>query len=221
MTLIITPHHFMDARFKRPPELYTEFTCKTCLKKLSLRYFQRNKQSNTGFRKHCNDCFNAKYFKNIDPNRKRKFREVLIPGQPRSLDNQTEKVQRIAWAYIENPKATHREISKATGIPITWCKELSNTNSYLSTLRIVASRKMTKLIPRALKSVEEALTSSNEDVKFRSAVKVLDNERVLGPERIDVTVNDLRHQSNERLQELVKAGQGVAEQVVIDAEVIS
>lgn len=165
--------------------------------------FAVSTRSKRGFAVKCRDCTPKKR---------------TIPREPIRPDN--ERAKAIALYYIENPKASAKEVAVATGIPERTIYYYQHANSYLKALRTLASKKVTNFIPRALSGLGESLDSNNADVKYKSAVKVLENEKVLIKDGTEIIVNNLTNLPVATLKEIAAQAKDIPEQTILEAELI-
>ena len=150
------------------------------------------------------------------------WRKSPVRGRPKAFDlrKQPDLIKEVVRCFIEDPDRNPRDIAKELRIPIKSIKYLMRDNRYLYALRMIASNKFTKYIPLALKGFRECLLTSNMEVKLRACTKVLENENILGPTRVDLSVNDLRDRPIEEIDRIIKAGQALGEQTILNAELI-
>lgn len=191
-------------------------TCTSCDKEKPLVFFSRDRNSSDGRQRKCKECQ-----KNYCVGRVPKGGRRASVAVKSTFEAQPETVRAIIECMMENPRMPFAEMAQRVGVSASRCQKIVYSNSYIGALRQVAGRKLSNLIPKAVRSLDESLESANADVKFKSAVKLLENEQVLGPNRVDVTLNDLRNQPVDKLQEIIKQGAAVPNQVIIDAEVVS
>lgn len=135
-------------------------------------------------------------------------------------DSKAEKVRKLAIFMLENRKLSRQEISEQTGIPYQTLCELIRDSDLLQAIRGQASKKMLAMIPLAVQGFEDSLQTKNDKIKFMASQELLRSEKILGPERVDVTVNDNSTRTIEELQEKIKRAQNIPSPT-IDAEVIS
>ena len=209
-----------------PPSLDvpTEKTCVRCNKTKPIAKFYRNNALKDGRSLMCALCTKADFKRRYNSGNhlkgKRKVTARLAKNVMVKLEAQPEKVREIVALLIEDPKITWPEIANKTGLTVGTVRQYCYSNGYITAMRRLATHKISSFTPLALSAIKDSLTSNNADVKFRAGVKVLDNEGVLGPDRVDVTITDLRNQSTDKLQELLKQAQAVPHQQIVDAEVI-
>jgi hypothetical protein len=182
--------------------------CRYCREKKTIDRFD---VARVGHRATCKECLKIRDEKKA----MRKNNYLPLKTQP---NEQSETVKKMIAYYLEYPQASIAEVSEATGIPKTTISTYRCTNAYFKSLRKVASGHITNLIPRALKSLEESLTSQNADVKFKSGVKVLENEKVLIKDGAEIYVNDLRSLPIERLKEIALQAEKIPQQTILEAE---
>lgn len=130
------------------------------------------------------------------------------------------KIRRIVDVYLENPRASYEELSRRLGYSHSYVSRIVRATPYLQVLRGHASARLSNFMPLAVKGIKDSLESDNADVKFKSSVKILENENVLGPEKVDLTVNNVHNMTVPELVKLIKTAKELPEQV-IDAEIIS
>lgn len=136
------------------------------------------------------------------------------------IATQGEKIKEIALFMLEKPEARLSEIAQNVNMTQTACKQLMQSNKYLMAMRSVATSEMTQMLSMALNGLKECLTSASQTVKLNACVKVLENEGIIGPTRMDISVSDLRSQPIEKINRIIEMGQRLADQTIMDAEVI-
>lgn len=207
-------------------------TCKHC---------DEEKEAETNFHKHsiykeryvrtCKECMRTKVRKKYD--RKLMMADNLADKErynfkkiaPQSLlkkfekDFNKEKVQKIVACLMEEPRIEMKELAERVGISKTRLLEYCNSNNFIKAFRRMATQKVSTLIPLAFAGLKGSLISQNEKVKYDASVKVLENERIMGPNQIDITVSDMRSRSTEELQKIIQQAKQIPGQT-IDAELV-
>lgn len=132
--------------------------------------------------------------------------------------NETEKL--IARILLDDPKTTFQELAKATGLSVGTVRNYAYKSKVLRALRAFANKEITHMISGSLKAYQEILNGNNQDVKFRAATKILESEKVLGPNRLEIGVSDMANESTEHLRQLVKEAKDFPDQTIMEAEVV-
>lgn len=133
---------------------------------------------------------------------------------------QHDDVKKIALAFVENPKMTMVEISKLVGINYRNVRAICTGNPYLRAMRSIASQRMGAFIPKALVAMDESLESPDARVKLSAATKILEDQEVMGPQKLNVAVTDLRERPENELRNLIKEALVIPAQTISDDEVI-
>lgn len=142
--------------------------------------------------------------------------KALTPKKERTL----EQIKKIAIFMLENPEMDRREIAESFGMTYDLLCERIRDSQILSAIKGEASKAILGMIPLAVKGFRDSLTTKNEKIKYFASKDLLQTENILGPGRVDVTINDNSHKTIEELQEMIRQGQRIPPQT-IDAEVIS
>jgi DNA-binding Lrp family transcriptional regulator len=153
----------------------------------------------------------------IKMKRKPKGKNVI---QSADFENQPDRIKAIVFALVEDPKITVLELAEKVGLEPDSVRKHMHKNQFLRALRGFGAEKVTRMLPKALYALDKSLEANSEDVRLKAAKEVLQNEKVLGPERIDVTVNDLASKTNAELEAMLAAIK-LAPQNTIEAEIIS
>lgn len=204
----------------QPEQQVTNKVCRRCNADKPIAAYSLDKSSKDGHQKWCKTCVNDYVYVHVKQKRKRK-KDMWASGMAPLpvLYDQPDRVKEIVKAFLENPKASYKEVAKIVGLSQNMVSRYCAENDYLRALRQLASHKMGSLIPLAVAGYEQSLTSDNQDVKLRAATKLLENENIMGPARVDISVNDLRNWPVDKLKELVSQGSEIPVPT-IDAEVI-
>ena len=136
------------------------------------------------------------------------------------FENQPESIKKIVMYLAENPKLTCEQLAARVEISPQTVRGYMSTNDFLKAIRGVGASQITKMIPAALHAFQSSLDAKSEDVKLKAAVKLLESEKVLGPDRVDITVNDLSQKSNAELEAII-ANTVIVPVQTLEAEVIS
>lgn len=198
-----------------------EKDCFRCLDRLPVTDFHVNNVKKDGRADYCKPCMKS-YLKDLRAKGKAKAFSQKKRAAKRNLnfDDQPDSVKRIVYALTENPKISRLELSEKVGLSINTVNSYLCSNDFLSAVRKVGSQHVTGMIPKALNTLSQSLESPSEEVKLKAAVKVLENERVLGPNRIEIGMSDLSHKTIEEL-ETIYNGVKLPPKPVLEAEVIS
>lgn len=181
--------------------------------------FYRNSSKKDGLSEHCKPCWRA-YLKHRNETKPIRMKRKKMLASSKDFENQPEKVKAIVFALVENPNASAEEVGKKVGLGAESIRKHMSQNTYLRALRGFGSEKVTRMLPKALHALEKSLEAKSEDVALKAAKEVLQNEKVLGPDRIDVTVNDLSSKTNAELEAIIASIPSAPSQT-IEAEIIS
>lgn len=170
--------------------------------------FYKNAATRDGLSQHCRAC-TRDYLKHRDQSkflfqRKQKkiptLKEINFEAQP-------DKVKQLVGILIENPKTTAEEMALKMDLSVSTVRHYMYSNPFLVALRHSGISQITKMIPAALEALKGSLNAASEEVRLKASVKVLENEKILGPERIDLTVSTYHNKSTEELEEIYKQAQ--------------
>ena len=196
--------------------------CSACSETLPVDAFGKNRYYPDGLHSRCKACVKAdierRKTKPLLATRRRKVRS--LKNRPK-LENQNSRIQQIVFALAENPKITCEELAQQTGLTSNSIRPMFYTNEYLKSLRRQGSSEVTRMIPEAVHALRGSLGAKSEDVVLKAAVKILESEKVMGPERLEVTVNDYAGKSNKELEDMIMGSVAVPKATIIEAEVIS
>jgi len=183
----------------------TRGICGKCGKEKPRWDFYVTKKYKNGLSKWCKECI---------------YKISTQEPEPMDADERSKAIEMVVMCIVEDPNAKLADIRRKTGLRRGQIQEVFGSNPYLKTLKRVATRRVTLMIPEAVKALLQSIKQSDStEVKFKAAVKVLENEDVLGPNKIDVTVNDLRSKSDAELRKIIEEAQQIPSQT-IEAELI-
>lgn len=134
-------------------------------------------------------------------------------------NNRAEKIRKLAIYMLENPTMTREEIGLAMGIPYQSLCALIRDTQLLQAIKGAASKAVLGMIPLAVKGFEDSLKSENDKIKYFASKDLLQTEKILGAERVDITINDNSQRTVEELQDMIKEAQKIPPPT-IDAEII-
>lgn len=137
----------------------------------------------------------------------------------RERGNKTERVRKLAIHMLENPKMSRQELAASFGVSYQVLCALMRDSQLLQQIGDSARKRMVTMIPLAVQGIEDSLHEKGK-IKFMAAQEVLRSEKVLGPDRVDVTINDNSQRTIEELQEKIRRAQAIPHPT-IDAEIIS
>lgn len=141
-------------------------------------------------------------------------------GRHPDIVHKNDVIKKLAHFMIDNPGLNQTEIGMALGLSHTSISNYLRDSRLLQAVKGNASKRVLQMIPLAVKGFEDSLKSKNEKIKYFSSKDLLQTERILGPERIDVTIEDNSNRTVEELQELIKDAQKIPSPT-IDAELIT
>lgn len=150
-----------------------------------------------------------------EPIKKRRYSK----GLSTNLGDQSETIKRVVATLIENPRARDKELAELAGVSFLTIKKAFQSNAYVKVLRQLATGRMKALIPYALKGLKECLESTNDRVKLDASIALLKSERIMGTDKIDVTVTEGR-KSIEEMREIVRRAKLIPSPMVEEALVI-
>ena len=108
----------------------------------------------------------------------------------------------IAEYYLTHPKATTPQIAEQFGVSPSRVRAILVGNRFLKALRMATVHKVRFAMNRAADTLIECLDSTSEDVRLKSATKILENEGVLGPDKVNLEINDMRNVPLSKLIEI-------------------
>lgn len=182
-----------------PPRL-----CKYCKTEKKESDFHKDSKSIDGISFKCKECVKDYVKLRVKPAfQMRKYRKYS--NEDMILSKQPEKIQKIVAYLTENPKISCEELGQKVDLEATTVRNYMLSNPFLRSLREVGLIKVNHLIPKALQALEESLESPAGMVKLNASVKVLEDQKVLGPQKIDVTVSSYENKSYEELLNIVKS----------------
>lgn len=130
-----------------------------------------------------------------------------------------ERVKEVAHYMIDNPGCTQLEMAHAMGLNPVTLNRYFHSSELLSALKDSSSKRILGMLPLAVKGFRDSLTTKNEKIKYFASKDLLQTEKILGPERIDVTIQDNSNRTVEELQALIQDAQKIPAPT-IDAELI-
>lgn len=197
--------------------------CRTCQKNLALFRYTKTPRMKDGHLKDCKSCMAAKLKARKAEGKGMAFPERKKRARVQNLkyEDQPEAVKKIVCALAANPKMTRAELAKAVGLSIVTVDTYLYSNDFLAAVRVVGAQSITNMIPQAINTLGKALESTSEEVKFKAATKILENERVLGPNRLEIDVNDLSKKPFEELEKMYEQMPTVPRPVLDVQEIIS
>lgn len=130
-----------------------------------------------------------------------------------------EKLKEVIAFMLENPDLNRGETATAMGMSIANLSKLLHTPELLRILRDGSHKKVLSMLPLAVKGFQDSLQSRNDKIKYLSSTDLLKSEKVLGPERIDLTIQDNSERTVEELKAMIEEAQKIPSPT-IDAELI-
>jgi predicted transcriptional regulator len=134
-----------------------------------------------------------------------------------ALEGLGPRARQVVEYFLAHPSETQTEIAKHFGISAPRVSRILRSNRTLQAM--TASIKHQKQLDSALayKSYRETMQSSNDEVKRKSATRLLEENKIFGP--AEVNVNMFATLSIEELKR--KAGHvGVVPETVVDSDLI-
>lgn len=140
---------------------------------------------------------------------------------PKALTRQDkqERTRKMIQVVLDNPGITREELAEKLGMSMSTLYHTLNHGNVMAALRLGAHKKVINMIPLAVKGYEDSLKSKNDKIKYLSSKDLLQSEKILGPERVDITVTDNSEKTEEELRELISRAQQIPVST-IDAEII-
>jgi predicted transcriptional regulator len=188
--------------------------CGRCKAVKPVTDFYKSSMLKGGYQAYCKECL-ASYTK-IDKLRVRK--PELVKEMAKKLN---ERERMVAHLLIDNPNLTYGEIGEYIGVSAATVMSYMKRGRLLKAIRSAASNEVIRMIPRAIQAYRDLL-DQNENLgeKQKVATKILESEKLLGPNRMEIGVTDMRNESTERLRELIKEAKDFPDQVIQEAEVV-
>lgn len=180
------------------------YKCKPCQNQINKERVKRNKGEYQA-RKRVNGGF---------------INGTIVPALYPKIMDQPETIRKVVIAWMENPTARKEEIAQITGLKLNQLNWACYHNPYLKAFRSLAQKSIKNLIPLAVHGLKECLTSENEKVKLTAALELLKSEKILGSERIEVTVEDSRSRSVEDVRKLIQEAKLIPQPTISDSELI-
>lgn len=193
-------------------EVRKKKVCKTCKEEKWREEFHRNRSAKDGVQSSCKAC---------SKQRIRDMRSGAIPARVRVEELRNERQKKIAHMLIDNPRVTMEELARETGVTINTVAAYMAQAKILKALRHVGAQEVTRMIPRALKAYSEILDQTvNVSERNKVATKVLESEKIIGPNRVEIGIRDMASESTERLRQMIKEAKEFPDQVITEAEVV-
>ncbi len=190
--------------------------CKACFVEKPLSDFQKSNRQDW-----CKDCYNSYQRANY-----KKKHGTLLPKIRHKKMNypvfqaQSTTIQKVVYCLLEDPEMPKEEIAKRCDIKPNSLNVYFWSNPYLKALRLLAGKKLTNMIPKAIRGFSELLNSADDQVRLKAVTEILKSENILGPEKVSVDVNDLRSMPEHELRQLVHEATKIPSET-IEGELIS
>lgn len=184
--------------------LVIEKYCHRCNDTLPAEKFFRNRARLDGLAQWCKICY-TNYLREKDKSGVMFQRKKIRKLKNFDVNLLPEKIKQIAACYIENPKVSCEEIALKVELSPNTVRAYASHNDFLLSLKHIGAKRLTGMIPEALESLNSSLSSKSEEVKLKAAVKVLENENILGPDKVEITISPY---ANKSFEELVKISEG-------------
>ena len=188
--------------------------CRGCRRVKPITEYFKTKVTKDGIRGTCKEC----NYRGNQKTNERYIQSLESGGIP--FEKMKDVMKAIAQCYLENPRVKIQEVAERLGLKVSTIRAYSYTNPYIRALRLVASNKVSLMLPKAIKALEDSLDSGVPDVKLKASLKLLENENILGPSKLDVKVDDIRSRPVEELQAIIERAKAIP-MPTMDAEVIS
>jgi hypothetical protein len=193
------------------------YICSKCKIKKAGREFAKSQMSKTGKQSYCRKCMeerNKAVLMGLLPSR-----AGLGGREKKELSNL--KIKKIAHMLIENPDQDLAVIAAGCGLSIGTVKNYVTRGRVLRALRGMGAKRVSSMIPQAVKAYEDLLRQRDNLTELNKvATKVLENEKVIGPNRVDIGLVEMKEESTENLMRMVKEVRDFPEQVIMEAEVV-
>lgn len=129
------------------------------------------------------------------------------------------RVREIVFHMLEHPGLNRTELAASLGVHPNTLRYYLDDSLVLAALKGSAHKRVLAMIPLAVKGFEDSLKTDNEKIKYFASKDLLQTEKILGPERIDVTVQDNSNKTVEELQEMIRQAQAIPAPT-LEAEII-
>lgn len=129
--------------------------------------------------------------------------------------------KRVCDLLQENPEMDPKEIAKALGISFQRVYQIMRSDPALK-IRLRAYRNTFEgYTKKSLNAFKECLElKRHPDVKLKASIRQLEEVGVIGPESINVNVNNVRDMTDEQLNEIIKRGASVPSATIVDGQIV-
>lgn len=180
-------------------ELVERKVCISCGEEKGRGEFRANKRLLDGIENKCIGC-----------------KKGVIGGRGTSMV----RVKQIAEVLFENPRATHEEISKRVGISASMVNQYICHEDMLKMMRVGGRARLGRMVPKAVRAMEASLDADDSQVRFRASKAVLEDQGIMGPERVAIGIMDLSGMSREKKMAIIRDAKLIPDQMVEEAEII-
>ncbi len=105
----------------------------------------------------------------------------LPPAYRNALERMGPRSRQIALFYLENPGSTMTFIGEKHGLSPQRVSQIIHSNRFLSALARGARSTLRRVVPEATQVICELLKAKSEDVRLRTALRVLEENKLVGP----------------------------------------
>ena len=129
--------------------------------------------------------------------------------------------KRVCDLLQENPDMTPKEIKEKLQISLARVYQIMQSDPALK-IRLRAHRQTFEgYTKKSLNAFKECLElKRHPDVKLKAATRQLEEVGVIGPEALDINVNNVRDMTDEQLDEIIKRRQAVPAPVIVNGEIV-
>ncbi len=204
--------------------------CTQCNQEIPSSEFYKSPNTYDGLYSKCKSCFNK-----IAKQRRQRIKEeikaerakrgnfvsgTIVPTLYPKIMDQPDTIRKVVTAWMENPNATKYEIATMTNMTVANISWACYHNPYLKAFRSLAQKSVKNLIPLAVHGLKQCLSSSDLNLVSKVAIELLKSEKILGSERIDVTVDDVRSKPIEEVRRLVQEAKLIPQPTISSDQLI-
>ena len=187
------PVSVTPAEVVSPTSIGVKFCCR-CRQDIPRSEFFPMPSGRYGLMHWCKSCGRKAAAKGVGRRKKGRLPELYRP----------QRAEEIADYFIKNPMGNPKECANQLRVSERSVRDWMSTNPYLKALRMMATGTMSNFLPLAVKGFKQFLTGPNEKLRYDACVELLKSEKVLGPGRLEVHVNDFANRSKDELMEIIR-----------------
>lgn len=145
----------------------------------------------------------------------------LKVGNSETRDITNLRIKKMAHILIDKPDMEVVELAKEVGLAPSTVQGYLSSNKILRAFRGVGAKAISRMVPESIRAYRDILNQRvNLGEANKVATKILENEKIIGPNRMDIGIVEMKEQSNEQLMRIVKEAQEFPAQVIQEAEVV-